>query len=186
MTKHEFMKEMERSLNALPSEERNEILQDFEEHFAIGLAEGKREEEIADALGSPDQIAREMNANRHISTANKNASFGNMVRATWAVIGLSFFNIIVVLGPFVAIVGIILSGWITSGAFIIAPLLAILGILAGGSNLFDFSVSIALCGIGLLLWMLMIRLTRWFTIGFTRYLQFNMSLVKGGMKHEKI
>lgn len=186
MTKHEFMKEMERSLNALPREERNEILQDFEEHFAIGLAEGKNEEEIAESLGSPDQIAREMNANRYVSTANKNATFGNMMRATWAVIGLSFFNIIVVLGPFVGIAGIILSLWVASGAFIIAPLLAVLGMLIGGSNLFDFSASIALCGIGLLLGMLTSKLTRWTSVGFTRYLKYNMSVVKGGMKHEKI
>lgn len=184
MTKHEFMKEMERSLNTLPPEDRNEILQDFEEHFAIGMAEGKSEQEIAASLGSPDQIAREMNATRHIGVAKTNTTPSNIVRATWAVIGLSFFNLIIVLGPFIGIVGLVLGGWSMSAAFIASPLLALFGIAFGGSTMFDFSISIALCGVGLLLGILMYYLTKWISIGFIRYLQFNMSLVKGGMKNE--
>lgn len=184
MTKDEFMKELGRSLNKLPAEEREEILQDFEEHFAIGCEEGKSEQEIAEALGSPDQIAREMNATRKVGKASNNATPHNILRATWAVIGLSFFNLIIVLGPFLGIIGLVIGGWAISFSFTVSPLLALFGLAFGDSTMFDFSASLALCGIGLLFGIIMYYLTKWIFIGFIRYLQFNISLVKGGMKNE--
>ena len=46
MTKEQFFHELANALRKLPQNEREEIMQDFAEHFAIGEEEGKSEEEI--------------------------------------------------------------------------------------------------------------------------------------------
>lgn len=58
MTKHDFLNALYRALLYLPAKERQEIMQDYEEHFAAGLGEGKSEEEICRALGDPEEIAQ--------------------------------------------------------------------------------------------------------------------------------
>ena len=58
MTKDEFLSRMERVLNALPPHERIDILSDYVEHFRAGEEAGKTAEEIAAALGSPEELAR--------------------------------------------------------------------------------------------------------------------------------
>ena len=60
MNKETFLKQLDASLTKLPQDERRDIIQDYEEYFAIGLEEGKTEEQIAGSLGSPSQIAKEM------------------------------------------------------------------------------------------------------------------------------
>ena len=58
MTKTEFLQTLERELRNLTESEREEILYDFEEHFAVGLEEGKEESEIAKDLGDPNVIVK--------------------------------------------------------------------------------------------------------------------------------
>ncbi len=58
MTKNDFLNTLYQSLLYLPAKERQEILQDYEEHFAAGIGEGKSEEEICRALGDPKEIAQ--------------------------------------------------------------------------------------------------------------------------------
>lgn len=57
MTRNNFLNILAQSIKHLPQEEQNEILFDYEEHFRIGLEQGKTEEEIADSLGNPAIIA---------------------------------------------------------------------------------------------------------------------------------
>ena len=66
MTKDQFLKELEAALSKLPQSEQEDIMQDFIEHFAIGEEEGKSEEDIISALGSPQHIGKEMVATYHI------------------------------------------------------------------------------------------------------------------------
>lgn len=92
MTKEQFLRQLESALKKLPKAEREDILQDYSEHFSIGMEEGKTEEEIASALGSPHQIAKELLATYHVEKVEATATTGNILRAIWAVIGLGFFN----------------------------------------------------------------------------------------------
>lgn len=57
MTRNDFLNALYRALLYLPAKERQEIMQDYEEHFAAGLEQGKTEEEICRALGDPGEIA---------------------------------------------------------------------------------------------------------------------------------
>lgn len=58
MNKEEFLTSIKNSLEGIPEKELKDILYDYEEHFTIGLAEGKTEEQICEELGDPKEIGR--------------------------------------------------------------------------------------------------------------------------------
>lgn len=186
MNKEQFLKQLDSSLKRLSPNERKDILQDYEEHFAVGLEAGKTEEEIAASLGLPNQIAKELLALYHLEKVETAATTGNIMRAAWAAIGLSFFNLVIVFGPFIALVGVIFAGWTAGMAFVASPLLVLVNtvINPGTFELADLFLSIALCGLGLFIAIGMFFTTKTVIHLFVRYLKFNASLVKGGLKHE--
>lgn len=59
MTKYEYMSKLSNALSPLPLQEKNDILNDFEEHFTAAMANGKTEEEISEALGNPENSAQQ-------------------------------------------------------------------------------------------------------------------------------
>lgn len=186
MNKKEFIRKLETYLSKLPSDERQDILQDFEEHFTFGIEEGKTEEEISASLGSPNTIAKEILTTHHLEKVENKATIGNVFRAVWATIGLGFFNLVIVLGPFIALVGLILGGWAIGMSFIVSPLLVLINavIFPETFELFEMFVSIGLTGLGLFIMIGMFFATRGLIHAFVRYLQFNVKLVKGGLKHD--
>ncbi|MFB7639876.1 DUF1700 domain-containing protein [Peribacillus butanolivorans] len=183
MNKEEFLKQLDASLKRLSLEERQDILQDYEEYFEIGLEKGKTEQEISEALGNPKQISKELSATYHLGQVEETTSAGNVMRAVWAVIGLGFFNIVIVLGPFIALLGVVIAGWASAIGFILAPFGVLLNLILGSFQLFDLFFALGLCGIGIFIAMGMFVATSALIKGFIRYLKFNVSLVKGGLKH---
>ncbi|WP_000164671.1 HAAS signaling domain-containing protein [Bacillus wiedmannii] len=187
MTKNKFLQQLNASLKRLSEKERADILKDYEEHFTFGLEEGKSEEEIVTSLGSPAQIAKELLADYHIEKVTASATTGNVFRAIWAVIGLGFFNLLIVLGPAITLAALIFSGWILGISFLGAPLLVLVDTIIHPNTflLFNLFVSLALCGLGYFIVIAMLFLTKLAKNGFVRYLKFNIALVKGGLKHDK-
>lgn len=59
MTKKEFLDLLRYYLKTYPDNMINDIVNDYEEHFQIGLEKGKPEEQICKELGSPKDIADE-------------------------------------------------------------------------------------------------------------------------------
>lgn len=186
MTKEQFLNKLKASLRGLSFNERQDILQDYEEHFALALEEGKSEEEVAEKLGTPSQIAKELLAAYHLEKVDHEMTTGNIIRAIWAVIGLGFFNLIIVLGPFIAVAAVIFSLWVVAASFIISPVLFVIDWLGypSGFEWFNFFGSLTLCGIGIFIGIGMFYITKTVSRGFVRYLKYNASLVKGGFKHE--
>ncbi|MGM0889100.1 MAG: DUF1700 domain-containing protein [Bacillota bacterium] len=184
MNKEQFIKQLNASLTRLSLEEREDILQDYEEYFEIGMEEGKSEQEISKSLGNPRQISKELMASFHLGQVEQTTSAGNVMRAVWAVIGLGFFYLVIVLGPFIALIGVVIAGWVSAIAFILAPLGALFNLVLGNFQLFDLFFALGLCGIGIFIAMGMFVATSALTKGFIRYLKFNASLVKGGLKND--
>ncbi|MGE7639002.1 HAAS signaling domain-containing protein [Peribacillus frigoritolerans] len=184
MNKEQFLKQLNASLTRLSLEEREDILQDYEEYFEIGMEEGKSEQEISKSLGNPKQISKELMATYHLGQVEQTTSAGNVMRAVWAVIGLGFFNLVIVLGPFIALIGVVIAGWVSAIAFILTPLGALFNLVLGNFQLFDLFFALGLCGIGIFIAMGMFVATSALTKGFIRYLKFNASLVKGGLKND--
>jgi uncharacterized membrane protein len=61
MNKQEFLYKLEGLLQDFPEGERKEILYDYEEHFRIGIEDGKSEERISKELGDPRYIVKQYN-----------------------------------------------------------------------------------------------------------------------------
>jgi uncharacterized membrane protein len=185
VTKEEFLKQLDTALKSLPTEEREDIFRDYQEHFAIGLGKGKTEEKISASLGSPKQLAKELLASYHLEKVETAASIVNILSATYAVIGLGFFNLVFVAGLFIALAAILVVGWLTGTGLIISPLLVLIDAIVhpGTFELFFLFVSIMLCGLGVLLILGMYFATKAAAVGFIRYLQFNMNIVKGGHRN---
>lgn len=55
-TKQEFLHRLKASISSLSIQDQADILNDYEEHFRIGMENGKTEAEIADSLGSPEEL----------------------------------------------------------------------------------------------------------------------------------
>lgn len=59
MNKREFLDLLRYYLRSYPANIINDMVSDYEEHFRIGIENGKSEEEISKELGSPKDIAEE-------------------------------------------------------------------------------------------------------------------------------
>jgi hypothetical protein len=66
MTKAQFLTTLRMKLSVLPPEECNELMEDYESHFAFGLQNGKSEEEIVAELGDPEELAKEALGSRYV------------------------------------------------------------------------------------------------------------------------
>ncbi|MCL1989727.1 MAG: DUF4097 family beta strand repeat-containing protein [Defluviitaleaceae bacterium] len=64
MTKYGFLNELDQLLSGLDTDERKEILEDYEEHFAFAKRAGKSDEEVMTLMGMPADIAREILENK--------------------------------------------------------------------------------------------------------------------------
>ena len=62
MNRSEFLDTLHRRLGGLPRSEIDDVMADYAQHFADGLAAGRSEVEIAAALGDPVRLARELRA----------------------------------------------------------------------------------------------------------------------------
>ncbi|MEJ8545758.1 HAAS signaling domain-containing protein [Brevibacillus borstelensis] len=182
MTRREFMDELDGLLRDLPDKERLDILADYTEHFLIGVERGKSEQEIAESLGSPKALAREILAGYRIHQAQSNASISNMTRAVLATVSLGFFNLVFVLGPFVGLIGVLIGLFGTALALLLAPI----GLLlqfgfpedVHEQYLLLFS-GLTSFGLGGMLAIGLARLSGWLYRQFLRYLHFNVRMIRG-------
>jgi uncharacterized membrane protein len=67
MNKYQFLNILSNGLIDFPDKERKDILYDYEEHFDVGLAQGKTEDQIINELGDPHSIV-----NQYRSGTNRN------------------------------------------------------------------------------------------------------------------
>lgn len=61
MTKKEYMDKLNEVLLGVEEEIAKEIIEDYHEHFAMGLNNGKTEEQICDELGDIEELVNELN-----------------------------------------------------------------------------------------------------------------------------
>lgn len=86
MTKDEYLKNLGTALSAsLSGEEVADILRDYEEYFDEGQRQDQPEKEIAERLGSPWDVAKQIIAETYIDRANEQPSAKNIFRAHGAV-----------------------------------------------------------------------------------------------------
>ena len=187
MNKSEFLKELSRSLNNIPEHEKNDILFDYEEHFSVGLEAGRTEEEIAKSLGDPNTLSKQINVNYMIDKAEQKSTAGNIFRAVFASVGLGFFNLIFVLGPFLGLVGVLLGIWATSIALSFSGVALFLGTFFRSllpyivnipfSFLVSLFLSIGFTSLGVLTVIGSYYLTKSFYMLTVKYLKMNLKII---------
>ena len=159
---------------------------DYQEHFEVGLSEGRSEEDIASALGNPKMIAKELKANYFVNQANESFTLSNFLQALFATIGLGFFNLVFVLGPVLGLfgmgVGIGLSGlsFVIVGVYVIA-----MGFFHINQLILALFLGVTLISGGLIIILLIYEGMRWFNKLTIRYLQWNINIIKNRrVQHE--
>lgn len=189
MTRKEFISQLKKSLAGMPEAERREITADYEEHFRIGLEEGKSEEEIARQLGNPRILGKSYRIDTLLAADGEPGRGGKVMRALYASLSLGFFNIIFILGPFAALFAVLASLWATalalalSGAAVVLavllqPLFPRLILLGGLNTWLLLFAAVATGALGLLALIGMWQLSRWFFTATAKYIRFNLRVIK--------
>jgi len=124
MLREEFLGSLDRLLRGMPEAERKDVLYDYEEHIQIAVENGLDESQVIQSLGTPDSIAKQYKVKKYIDKAEKTGSTTSVFRAILATVGLGFFNLVFILGPFLAVLGVLIA-FAVSG----------LGIAIGGAGL---------------------------------------------------
>ncbi len=129
-TETEYTQSLREKLEGtIPPEELEDLLSDYAEHFRMGRAEGRSEEDLWRSLGSPDDAAREIRAAHLVRKAESDRSWNNIIHAVFATLGLGLFNMVFVLVPFILLVVMLLV------IFIVGISFAVFGPIAFGSSL---------------------------------------------------
>jgi uncharacterized membrane protein len=111
MNKNEFIQKLKYELKEMKTEDVNDILQDYEEHFAEGSKNGQSEKEIIEELGTPKEIAKELRTYSVIEKAEKKFSLQNIFEVGGAILSLGIFNVILLFPYFFVILGLIGAGF---------------------------------------------------------------------------
>lgn len=188
MNRNEFIQKLNDDLKSLPESEIKDILYDYEEHFEIGLSKGKTEEQISKELGDPRSISKSYRASSMISKAETNPSPKSFFKALLAAMALGFLNLIIVLGPFLLVVGLLIGLYGISIGFIIGGISLLIGsIIAPISSFFininlpiltSVSFGIGLSALGILLLLASFYLSKLLYKATIKYLKWNLDLIK--------
>ncbi|MGG1637179.1 DUF1700 domain-containing protein [Paenibacillus sp. FSL K6-3182] len=183
-TRDRYMLELESMLKVIPEPQRKEWLYDYYLHFQQAVENGQTEEQAASELGDPRMIANEMLLGYRVNQAETNKGFGKLSKAVFATASLGLFNIIFVLGPYLALASVIVALWA-----------AALGIGVGGIGIMAESlwngtftkpqaltIGLITSSITILLIIGLKALTTSFYKMTLKYLKFNTRIVKGNNK----
>jgi uncharacterized membrane protein len=155
MNRAMFLAELRMGLSGLPANEIEETIGDYETHFSDGMAAGRSEAAIANALGDPARLAKELRAEAGFRRWESEKSAGSLVGAVMALLGLATLDLIFLI-PFLSVVAaILLAIFLSAVALLFAGgavwLVALFpGMMAfGPTGILGSSIALFLAGMGL-------------------------------------
>lgn len=185
MIRNQYLQQLWELLSPVPERIRREWMYDYEEHFRMAAEHGRSEAEAAHELGDPRLIAKELLLTYRVDQAEtKSGSVTLVSRAVLAAVSLGFFNLIFVLGPYVALLGVLVALWASAFAVGVSSLAAIYeGMFGGGVTMTQgIFIAMVLLGAGMLLG----AGTHWLTKAFMKltlaYLKFNSRMIRVNKK----
>lgn len=180
MNKQEFIATLQHYLSALPAEERNELLRDYEAHFIYGQQHGKSEDEIARELGDPLALAREVVGPDFLPPPPWTPSRRDTPRTIAVTIMLFFMNLIVAIPVFALLWSVFAAFCAAAVAGLISPIaLALEQILYNEYTNLKLFLAIGMLGIGMLLAAWVRSIGRWLIQITAKYGQWNIKTWKG-------
>ncbi|MFA4824866.1 MAG: DUF1700 domain-containing protein [Methanoregula sp.] len=178
----------------LPAEDLEDLLSDYREHFRLGKADGRSEDELFCSLGSPEDVAKEIRATHLVKKAEHTCSCRNIFHAVVATLGLGLFNLVFVLVPFIILVVMLLVIFLVGVAFSLfgpaAFVYAILQLLGFPSFSIWLSpvagifLSVGITAVGFLLVIGDFYLARFFYRMGISYLKWNIQMITGTVHTE--
>jgi uncharacterized membrane protein len=150
MTRDAFLARLREGLRGLAPQQVADIVADYEAHFTEGAAAGRSEADVAQALGDPDRLSRELRAEHALGRWEETRNPSAAASAVFAVLGLGAIDLLILLpvmitvvstlfGFFVAVIAVFFAGGVVfaAGPFAEFPggpaaaILAGLGLMAG-------------------------------------------------------
>lgn len=192
MNKQEYIHQLKKELQGLMQSDIDDIIRDQEEYFREAASSGRDEASVIHSLGPPAALAKELKAEYQIKVAANEskipAKIKGIFKAILALCVLAPFNLIFILGPFLAVCGFLFAFWVVDAVFgvlslagivaslavalMISPLVGITG-LFGGLTVFGFS---------LLFFCAMYYATSGFMKVMVSFLKWNINFVTGAAK----
>jgi len=179
MNRAEFMRVLAKELAQIPEQERQEILDDYQTHFDLGIQEGKSEQQISTELGHPSKIAEEILSSVKVQPKKKTEA---VVRTVLVLVALVFLNVNFVFPLAFSIIGVWAGISITSIVLSMALPLSLIGfIVTQQFHLFVLFSAIGLMGLGILLGIGMWIIAKFSWKYIKKYVMWNIQFVKGSM-----
>lgn len=184
MDKITFLNELELELDQLPREEKGKLMDDYENHFYEQETKGKSEKDIISDLREPHDIGKEVKAKEAISYAKVTPNLQNIVRAIMASLSLGVLSFFFIIIPIVIFLVILFGVFLFSVFLICLPLIIIsMSIVKGIVDSFsNFLFSISYAGIGIVLFVLTMKITQNIYRLVLKYLTWYIQTVKGRIK----
>ena len=185
MNRAEFLARLQRGLVGLPTITANEIVADYESHFADGAAAGRSEAEVAEALGDPDRLSRELKAEAGIQRWRQEKNPSAAAGAVFAVLGLGAIDILILLPIFMGVVGALFGFYIAAiGLFFGGGAIMVAGPFAGfpGGPLAAILMGLAFMAGGVFIAALTTVFTIWLVNGTVWFARLHYRLLKPALE----
>ena len=182
MSRYEFLNRLYQQLQPMSKDEVDSIMYDYEEHFEMGLADGKSEAQIVNELGNPYKIAKELKATSYINSAHHDPNTKNLFRAAMATLGLGVVNIFFILPALISYISVIISLIVLTFVFSLSPIFLLLDYVINGQDAvswFEGFMTLSLVGLGFIFIACLYHVIRISNQLFLKYIQWNVQTVKG-------
>ena len=195
MNKKEFLSKLDENLKFLSRKEREEVIKDYEEHFANALSAGKKEADIVKSLGNPKVIASSYKFEAEAAKTGNKINVANIINGIYVAFGLGFFNLVFVFAIYMGTIAIFIGLMSIALAFFLAGasamFISILPTLPSWMSM-PFALeslnllsrlSLALIGVGfvslsVVLFILFYQLGKLIYFGTINYIKSNISLIR--------
>lgn len=104
MTRADFILRLKAGLAGMPASQISDIVADYDTHFADAIAAGRTEAEVAEALGDPGRLARELKAEEGLKRWEEQKNPSAAMAAVFAVLGLGAIDILILLPLLIGVV----------------------------------------------------------------------------------
>lgn len=189
MNKEKWIETLKNNLKGMSKDEIDEIILDYNEYFYDAMESGRSEEEIAEALGNPQKLAKQFKADSRIKQAQADMNLRNVLKAIFAIVTLSVFNIIVMIGPIMGILGLIFGSAVAGLGVLGGGIIGFFAVLLFSSKAFiglSFSLTLiiaillglCLVSLGIVILIADFWFGKWVFAILVKYFRFNFDIVK--------
>jgi uncharacterized membrane protein len=120
MTRDAFLARLREGLSGLSPSAIEDVVSDYAAHFADGEAAGRSDEAIAEALGDPARLAREIKAEAGLKRWEERPNASAAAGAVFAVLGLGALDLLIILPVLLAVGSVLFFLFIASIAIFFA------------------------------------------------------------------